>query len=124
LNNGFVNVGEGLYGESIYIHMITGILGTYILSVISYHLCRHSMVSNLLSKFIKYGQEIYELHPLMIEINVQVLGGVLVLGVLVIYPNNPLFVINLLSGIFVSWLIASKIIGKSRILRFVFLGKS
>ena len=124
LNNGFVNVGEGLYGESIYIHMITGVLGTYILSVLSYHLCRHNMVSNLLSKFITYGQEIYELHPLMIEMNVQVLGGVLVLGVLVIYPNNPLFLVNLLSGIFVSWLIASKIIGKSRILRFMFLGKS
>jgi hypothetical protein len=123
LNNGFVNVGEGLYGESIYIHMITGVLGTYILSVLSYHLCRHSVVSNLLSKFIKYGQEIYELHPLMIELNVQVLGGVLVLGVLVIYPNNPLFLVNLLSGIFVSWLIASKIISKSRILRFMFLGK-
>jgi fucose 4-O-acetylase-like acetyltransferase len=28
LNNGFVNVGEGLYGESIYIHMITGVLFT------------------------------------------------------------------------------------------------
>ena len=124
LYNGFVNVGECLYGESVYIHMITGVLGTYILSVLSYHLCRHSMVSNLLSRFIKYGQEIYELHPLMIEINVQVLGGVLVLGALVIYPNNPLFLFNLLSGVFVSWLIASKIISKSRILRFMFLGES
>jgi len=124
LYNGFVNVGASLYGESIYIHMITGVMGTYILSILSYHLCRHSMVSNSLSKFIKYGQEIYEIHPLMIQTNVQVLGGFLIWDALMIYPNNPLFIVNLLSGIFVSWLIASKIIGKSRILRFVFLGKS
>jgi hypothetical protein len=82
------------------------------------------MVPNLLSRFIKYGQEIYELHPLMIEMNVQVLGGLLIWNAFMIYPNNPLFLVNLLSGILVSWLIASKVIGKSRILRFVFLGKS
>ena len=124
LYNGFVNVGEGLYGQSIYIHMITGVLGTHILSVLSYYFCRHHMVPNLLSRFIKYGQEIYELHPLMIEINVQLLGGLLIWDALMIYPNNPLFIVNLLSGILVSWLIASKVISKSRILRFVFLGKS
>ena len=124
LYNGFVNVGEGLYGESIYIHMITGVLGTHILSVLSYYFCRHHMVPTLLSRFIKYGQEIYELHPLMIELNVQVLGGLLIWDAIMIYPNNPLFVVNLLSGILVSWLIASRVISKSRVLRFVFLGKS
>ncbi|TET12264.1 MAG: acyltransferase [Candidatus Thorarchaeota archaeon] len=122
--NGYVNIGMSLYGFSIYIYMATGLLGTYFLSVLSYHACNNFDIALKISKFNNYSQEIYEIHPLMIELNVQLLGGLTIWNAFLIFPDTPLFLINLLSAVFVSWLLASKIISNSRILQFVFLGRT
>ncbi|MHA2424946.1 MAG: hypothetical protein ACXAEF_09175, partial [Candidatus Thorarchaeota archaeon] len=75
------------------------------------------------SKFNNYAQEIYELHPMLIELNVQLVGGFAIWNLFLIFPDTPLFVFNLLTAVFLSWLIASKVITKSRVLQFMFLGK-
>lgn len=121
--NGYVNIGVSIYGYSIYIYMLTGILGTYILSVLSYHACNSFEISWAIAKFNRYNQEIYEIHPLMIELNVQLVGGLAIWNALLIFPDTPLFLINILTGVFVSWFLASKIISKSRFLQFIFLGR-
>ncbi|MHA1948426.1 MAG: acyltransferase family protein [Candidatus Thorarchaeota archaeon] len=121
--NGYVNLGVSLYGVNIYLYMITGVLGTYILSVLSYHACNHFDIALKISKFNDYAQEIYELHPLMIELNVQLVGGLAIWNLFLIFPDSPLFLFNIFTAVFVSWLIASRVITKSRILQIMFLGK-
>ncbi|MFW9794675.1 MAG: acyltransferase family protein, partial [Candidatus Thorarchaeota archaeon] len=37
LINGYVNIGISIYGLSVYIYLLTGFLGTYIVSIISFH---------------------------------------------------------------------------------------
>jgi fucose 4-O-acetylase-like acetyltransferase len=122
--NGFVNIGESLYGQSIIIYMITGVLGTYVLCAFSYYMSKENRVFSILAtRFNKYAQEIYELHPLMIELNVQVLGGLAIWNLISIYPGLLLFLVNFVSALFVPYIIASQIISRSRPLQFMFLGK-
>ncbi len=121
--NGYVNIGMSLYGFSIYIYMVTGILGTYIVSLFSFHACNSFDISKAIARFNRYGQEIYELHPLMIELNVQLVGSLTLWNMFIIFPDTPLFLINLLTGIFVSWLIASQLITRSSILQIMFTGR-
>jgi hypothetical protein len=120
--NGFVNIGEGLYGVSIYLHMITGVLGTYNLAVFCYHLCRFPRILGIFSSFNKYGQEIYEIHPLFININAIIFQGIVVWDIFLFYPDNPIFIFNILFGVVASWFVASHLIRRSRILRFMFIG--
>ncbi|MHA2380988.1 MAG: acyltransferase family protein [Candidatus Thorarchaeota archaeon] len=122
--NGYVNIGMSTFGLNIYLYIITGFLGAYVLAVLSYHACNHFDIALKISRFNDYAQEIYELHPMMIELNVQLIGGLTVWNLFVIFPDTPLFVFNLLTAVFVSWLIASKVITKSKILQFMFLGKA
>ncbi|MFX1485124.1 MAG: acyltransferase [Promethearchaeota archaeon] len=121
--NGYVNLGVSIYGLNIYFYMITGLVGTYILAILSYHACNNFDIALTISKFNNYAQEIYELHPLMIELNVQFVSGLAIWNVFMIFPDTPLFIFNLLTALFVSWFIASKVITKSRVLQFMFLGK-
>jgi fucose 4-O-acetylase-like acetyltransferase len=122
--NGFVNIGESLYGQSILIYMITGVLGTYVIGVLSYHVSRQNQViSRLASSYNKFGQEIYEIHPLMIEINVQALGGLAIVTAFSVFPGTFLFLLNFISAMFVPYFLASRIIHSSRPLQIVFLGK-
>jgi fucose 4-O-acetylase-like acetyltransferase len=123
LINGYVNIGVSIYGVNIYLYMVTGLLGTYVLSILSYHACNKFNLARTVSRFNDYAQEIYELHPLMIELNVQLVGSLAVFNILVIFPDSPLFMFNVLTAVFLSWLIASKVITKSRVLQFMFLGK-
>ena len=123
--NGFVNIGEGKYGQSIYIYMITGLLGTYLLGVLSYHAVNHSKrISVVGIKFNKYSQEIYELHPLLIQLNLQFLSGLAIWRFLTIYPGAPLFLVNITASILLSWVIADLVINRSKILKFIFCGVS
>ncbi len=121
--NGFVNIGESIYGQSIYYYMATGLLGTYALGVLSYHAANLSKrISYIGTKFNKYGQEIYELHPLMIQLNIQLLSGLAIWQFLTIYPGAPLFLANITTSILLSWVIAAQVVNRSRILKFMFCG--
>ena len=121
--NGFVNIGESIYGQSIFYYMITGLLGTYFLGVLSYHAVNHSeRISQVGLKFNKYSQEIYELHPLIIQMNIQFLSGLAIWQFLTIYPGAPLFLANITTSILLSWLIAAQVINRSKILKIMFCG--
>jgi fucose 4-O-acetylase-like acetyltransferase len=123
--NGFVNIGESLYGQSILIYIVTGVLGTYVLCALSYHLSRENrVISRLAARFNKFGQEIYELHPLMIELNVQIFGGLAIWNLLIVYPGALLFLANFISALIVPYFLASQVIRRSRPLQFIFLGRS
>ena len=123
--NGFVNIGESIYGQSIYIYMMTGLLGTYFLGVLSYHAVNHSKrISVVGIKFNKYSQEIYELHPLLIQLNIQFLSGFAIWRFLTIYPGTPLFLANITTSILLSWVIADLVINRSKVLKFIFCGVS
>jgi hypothetical protein len=112
-----------IYGVNIYLYLVTGLLGTYMLSILSYHACSNFDIARTISRFNDYAQEIYELHPMMIELNAQLVGGIALFNLIVIVPDSPLFLFNLLTAVFLSWLIASKVITKSRVLQVMFLGR-
>ncbi len=121
--NGFVNIGESLYGISIYNYMFTGILGTYIVCLLSFYAGKYSnRLTRYATSINKVGQEIYEVHPLIIEFNVQFLGGLAIWGALAFYPGAPLLIINFLSAIIISYLIATQVIGRFGVLQLVFMG--
>lgn len=121
--NGFVNIGESLYGVFIYNYMVTGILGTYIVCLLSYYAGKHSSaLTRYATSFNDLGQEIYETHPLIIEANVQLLGGLAIWESLTFYPGAPLVIINFPFAIIFSYLIASRIISRSSVLQLMFLG--
>jgi len=123
LNNSFVNIGESIYGNSIYAYMITGVLGTYIVSLLSYYaVTKFSVLERYATKFNNLGQEIYETHPLMIELNVQLFGGLTIWSSLAFIPVGPMVVINFPLAIIFSYFIASKVISRSGILQLMFLG--
>jgi hypothetical protein len=121
--NGYVNIGVSIYGLNIYLYLVTGLLGTYILSVLSFHATTNFDIARTISRFNDYAQEIYELHPMMIEINAQLVGGLALFNLVVIFPDSPLFLFNLLTAVFLSWLIASQVIKRSSVLQIMFLGK-
>lgn len=121
--NGYVNIGMSIYGLNIYLYLVTGLLGTYMLSLISFHACNNFDIARAISRFNDYSQEIYELHPMMIEINAQLVGGIALFNLIVIFPDSPLFLFNLLTAVFLSWLIASQVIPRSRVLQVMFLGR-
>ncbi|TFG31066.1 acyltransferase [Candidatus Thorarchaeota archaeon] len=123
LSNNFVNIGESTYGSFIYSYMITGVLGTYILCLLSYYACMgFPFIARYATKFNNLGQEIYETHPLIIEFNVQVLGGLAIWETLVLYPGAPLVILNFPLSLIISYLFASKIISRSGGLQLMFLG--
>ncbi|MGY5872188.1 MAG: acyltransferase [Candidatus Thorarchaeota archaeon] len=123
LLNGFVNIGESVYGVSIYYYMYTGILGTYIVCLLSYYAGKYSSrITRYATSFNKFGQEIYETHPLIIEVNVQLLGGLAILGSLAFYPGAPLLIINFPLAIILSYLFAHLVIRRSGALQLAFLG--
>ncbi len=123
LNNGFVNIGESLYGLSIYSYMITGVLGTYIVVLLSFYAAkRFTSLGNYATAFNNVGQEIYETHPLIIELNVQLFGGLAILQSLAFYPNAPLLILNFPLSILFSYLFATKVVSRSGILQLMFLG--
>ena len=103
--------------------MVTGVLGTYIVSLLSYYaVLRFPAVAHYATKFNDLGQEIYETHPLMIELNAQLFGGLAFWSTLTFMPVAPIVIINFPFAIIFSYLFASKVIGKSGILQLMFLG--
>ncbi len=121
--NGFVNIGESLYGVSIYNYMFTGVFGTYIVCLLSFYAGKYSdRLTRYATAYNNLGQEIYEIHPLIIEFNVQYLGGLLIWESLTFYPGAPLLILNFTAAIFVSYLIASQAIGRFGILQLAFVG--
>jgi fucose 4-O-acetylase-like acetyltransferase len=123
LSNNFVNIGESIYGNSIYSYMITGVLGTYIVSLLSYYACKRFIsLERYATAFNNLGQEIYETHPLIIEFNVQVLGGLTIWETVVLYPGAPLLILNFPLSILFAYFFASKVISRSEYLQLMFLG--
>ncbi|MHA1135746.1 MAG: acyltransferase family protein [Candidatus Thorarchaeota archaeon] len=123
LTNSFVNIGESIYGTSIYSYMITGVLGTYIVSLLSYYACKRFVsLERYATNFNSLGQEIYETHPVIIELNVQVLGGLAIWETVVLYPGAPLLVLNFPLSILFAYFFASKVIARSEYLQIMFLG--
>jgi len=124
VSNSFVNIGESIYGNSIYTYMITGLLGTYIVCLLSFYtIKKFPLIARLATSFNKYGQEIYEVHPLIIEFNYQVLGGFAIwYSTLNFYPGAPLVIINFPLAIILSYLFASQVVRRSDTLRLMFLG--
>ncbi|MCJ7818011.1 MAG: hypothetical protein MUP60_04105, partial [Candidatus Thorarchaeota archaeon] len=124
VSNSFVNIGESTYGNSIYTYMITGVLGTYIVCLLSFYtIKKFPSIARYATSFNKYGQEIYETHPLIIEFNYHVLGGFAIwYSTLNFYPGAPLVIINFPLAIIFSYLFASKVVRKSSTLRLMFLG--
>ncbi|MBD3408235.1 MAG: acyltransferase family protein [Candidatus Lokiarchaeota archaeon] len=108
--NGFANIGASLYGNSILLHMTSGILGAYVIGLISYHLCKFERIKSALVSFNQYGQEIYEIHPFLTKWDFW------------IFKNFQ--ILNLLNGVIVSWIISSQVIDRSRILKFIFTGNT
>ena len=116
--NGFVNIGESIYGQFIYYYMATGVLGTYFLSVFSYHATNLSKrITVVAVRFNKYSQEIYEIHPMIIQMNIQFLSGFAIWQYLTFYPGAPLFLANITTSILLSWLLAAKVINKNKYLK-------
>ncbi len=123
--NGFVNIGKSYYGTFIYYYIITGVLGTYAVGVISYYLCRRIVsLVKYAEAFNNAGQEIYEIHPLIIETNVALFGDIALAGTSYVWPRAPLFIVNFPLAVILSYLIATRLIRKSRILQLIFLGVS
>jgi fucose 4-O-acetylase-like acetyltransferase len=121
--NGYVNIGESIYGRSVYIYLVTGVLGTYVVGLISDYVCKRiDRLSRMAASFNAYGQEIYEIHPLIIETSKQLFGGLAIWTVLGVYPGAPLFLLNFPLAIILSWLLASKVIPRSGALQFAFRG--
>jgi len=123
LTNSFVNIGESVYGNFIYTYMITGVLGTYIVCLFSYYATmKIPALARYATRFNNLGQEIYETHPLMIELNVQVLGGLAIWETVVLYPGAPLLIINFPLSILFAYFLSSKVISRSGYLQLMFLG--
>lgn len=123
LSNGFVNIGESVYGNSIYSYMITGVLGTYIVCSLSFYATqRFSFLERYATSFNNLGQEIYETHPVIIELNVQVLGGLTIWETVVLYPGAPLLILNFPLSLLFAYFFASKVISRSGYLQLMFLG--
>jgi hypothetical protein len=123
LNNGFVNIGESLYGISIYNYMLTGVLGTYIVVLLSFYVSRRfTTIGVLATAFNNVGQEIYETHPLIIELNVQLFGGLAILQSLAFYPDAPLLILNFPLSILFSYFFATRVVSRSGILQLMFCG--
>ncbi|MGY5863750.1 MAG: acyltransferase [Candidatus Thorarchaeota archaeon] len=115
--NGFVNIGESIYGVSIYNYMITGILGTYIVCLLSFYAGKLSgTLSRYATSFNNIGQEVYEIHPLLIVIIWQLLGG------LDIWLVFPIEIASFALAIFLPSLFALYIISRVGILQVIFLG--
>jgi hypothetical protein len=103
--------------------MITGILGTYIVVLLSFYAAkRFTSLGIFATAFNNVGQEIYETHPLIIELNVQLFGGLAILQSLAFYPNAPLLILNFPLSILFSYLFATKVVSRSGILQLMFLG--
>jgi hypothetical protein len=123
--NGFVNIGKSYYGAFIYYYIITGVLGTYAVGVISFYLGKEIVsIIRYASAFNNVGQEIYEIHPLIIETNVALFGDLALAGTSYQWPRAPLFIVNFPLAIILSYLIGTRIIRRSRILQLIFLGVS
>jgi fucose 4-O-acetylase-like acetyltransferase len=123
MTNGFVNIGESIYGVFVYNYMITGILGTYILCLLSFYIGKHNdTLTQYARSFNNLGQEIYETHPLIIVITDRLLGGLAIWQVITLYPNYPLVIVCFPLAIIVPYLFASKIICRVGILQLAFLG--
>lgn len=121
--NGYVNIGESIYGRFLHIYIVTGVLGTYVVSVVSDYACtRATKLSTMAATFNSYGQEVYEIHPLIIEANIQLLSGFSFWSFITIYPGAPLFILNFPLAIFLSWFLASKVISRSWFLEVMFRG--
>jgi hypothetical protein len=103
--------------------MMTGVLGTYIVCLLSYYATqRFATIGRYATAFNDLGQEIYETHPLIIEANVQLLGGLTIWESLVLYPGAPLLILNFPLSIIISFLFAKYVIRRFGILQLMFLG--
>ena len=124
ISNSFVNIGESTYGNSIYVYMATGVLGTYIVCLLSYHTVKKfPSIARYATSYNDVGQEIYEIHPLIIQFNYYALGGLAIwYTTLNFYPPAPMVIINFPLAMILSYLFASKIVSRSSILEFMFLG--
>ncbi|MHA2024375.1 MAG: acyltransferase family protein [Candidatus Thorarchaeota archaeon] len=115
--NGFVNIGESIYGVSIYNYMITGILGTYIVCLLSFYAGKQSgTLSRYAKSFNNIGQEVYEIHPLLIVIIWQLLGG------LNIWHVFPIEIASFAIAVLLPALFALYVIPRVGILQLAFLG--
>jgi fucose 4-O-acetylase-like acetyltransferase len=123
MSNEFVNIGKSVYGNFIYSYVITGVLGTYIVGLLAYYASNKFLsLVRYASSFNKVGQEVYEIHPLIIETNVQLFGDLALAGTLYQWPRAPLLIYNFPLAIILSYLIATRVISKSGILQMIFLG--
>lgn len=123
LLNGYVNIGESIYGHSVYAYVLTGVVGTYVVGVISYYVCTKSpRLCALAARFNEFGQEVYEIHPLIIQTNIELFGGLAIWQYLTVYPGAPLFLLNFPLAILLSWILASRVIVRSGVLQFAFRG--
>jgi hypothetical protein len=121
--NGYVNIGESIYGQQVYVYILTGILGTYVVAVLSHHASIGSIrLSRAAATFNAYGQEVYEIHPLIIQTNIQLLSGLSLWTFLTVYPGAPLFLLNFPLAILLSWFLASRVIVRSGALEIAFRG--
>jgi len=121
--NGFVNIGESTYGVFIYNYMLTGILGTYIVCLLSYYVGKNSnRITRYATSFNNLGQEIYETHPLIIELNVQLMGSLVIWDSFTSYLITPLQILNFIFAMLFSYFIASQVISRSGVLQLMFLG--
>ncbi|MGY5881130.1 MAG: acyltransferase [Candidatus Thorarchaeota archaeon] len=123
-SNSFVNIGESTYGNSIYAYMATGVLGTYIVCLLSYYAAKKfPSIARYATSYNNVGQEIYESHPLVIEFCYQTLGGLSIwYTTLNFYPPAPMVIINFPLAIIFSYLVATQLIRRSGILQLIFLG--
>ncbi|MBE0525794.1 MAG: hypothetical protein IH631_02555, partial [Candidatus Thorarchaeota archaeon] len=121
--NEFVNIGKSVYGNFIYSYIITGVIGTYMVGLLSYYACKRFIsLERYAAAFNKVGQEVYEIHPLIIETNVQLFGDIALAGTLHQWPRAPLLIYNFPLAIIISYLLAIKVISRSGILQLIFLG--
>jgi len=121
--NEFVNIGKSVYGNFIYSYILTGVIGTYMVGLLSYYACKRFIsLERYAAAFNSVGQEVYEIHPLIIEINVQLFGDIALAGTLYQWPRAPLLIYNFPLAIIISYLFAIKVISRSGILQLIFLG--
>ncbi|MFO7837439.1 MAG: acyltransferase family protein [Candidatus Thorarchaeota archaeon] len=123
--NGFVDLAVDNTGNSIWLYLATGTLGTVIVTLATNLVMGTSeRICGLLLRFGKHSQEVYEAHPLIFYLVGPVImaAGVL-LGWLI--PVEPLgWIIRFVSATAITITLTTRLIRVNGTLRFIFTGRT
>jgi hypothetical protein len=120
--NGFTDMAVDRYGVCIWLYLAAGTSGCLLTFQVSSLLHKSSAPGRSLFALGGVSQEVYEVHPLtfyVIPIVAAILGISLPAGTDI---TNPLWLSRFVLGVGLSFLLASRLITKNRVLSFIFSG--